>query len=182
MPKLSTNLHLVSKLSYNANYKVIFLPSCCFFQDKDSGLMIGQAKQGEGLYYLRKYEKIPVARWNQLLTCLSESHIPPSTLFGCIITGWDILFLPLLKSCSLLCLKTLILDNFIMMSMSLPNIDVLLFFLLVITDVLLLLNRFIVIFGVHQPFQMFLRHASLFRSLMIAQGLHGSFFLNLNLM
>jgi len=65
VPKLFANLLSVSELSYDVNCKVNFLLPCCLFQDQDSGMMIGCAKEWEGLSHLEKFEKPTVGKWTQ---------------------------------------------------------------------------------------------------------------------
>ena len=52
VPKLSTNLISIHKLTQDLYYTVIFHNNYCIFQDKDSGRMIGRAREKDGLYYL----------------------------------------------------------------------------------------------------------------------------------
>ena len=56
VPKLTCNLLLVSKLSKDSNFRVIFSKSYCFFQEQDSGKMIGSAKLIHGLYFFEEEE------------------------------------------------------------------------------------------------------------------------------
>ncbi|KAL2336894.1 hypothetical protein Fmac_011340 [Flemingia macrophylla] len=51
VPKLSTNLVSIQKLMKNLSCKVFFNDHCVF-QDKDSGRMIGHAREWNDLYYL----------------------------------------------------------------------------------------------------------------------------------
>ena len=51
VPQLACNLLSVSKISKDANYRVIFCATHCLFQDQDSGEMIGCARMIDGLYY-----------------------------------------------------------------------------------------------------------------------------------
>lgn len=70
VPKLSTNLVSIQKLTQDLHCKVIFYNEYCEFQEKDSGRMIGRAKEKDGLYCL----EIPAK------TRLSHSLISESTL------------------------------------------------------------------------------------------------------
>ena len=53
VPNLSCNLLSVSKLSQDSNCSVIFYPTHCEFQDRTMGMMIGNAKIQDGLYYFK---------------------------------------------------------------------------------------------------------------------------------
>lgn len=52
VPKLSTNLFSVQKLTRDLCYRVIFHHNYCVFQNQNSGKMIGHARERDGLYYL----------------------------------------------------------------------------------------------------------------------------------
>ena len=52
IPKLSTNLISVQKLSHDMNCNVLFYPFHCIFHDQDLGKRIGLAKEKNGLYYI----------------------------------------------------------------------------------------------------------------------------------
>lgn len=52
VPRLSTNLVSVKRLTQDLHCHVIFHHSYCVFQDKDSGRTIGHAREKDGLYYL----------------------------------------------------------------------------------------------------------------------------------
>lgn len=52
VPKLSTSLLSIHKLTRDMNCTVLFYPSHCVFQDQGSGKRIGLAKEKGGLYYL----------------------------------------------------------------------------------------------------------------------------------
>ena len=51
VPKLSCNLLFVSRLSKDSNFRVVFCVSLCEFQDLNSGMMIGNARLIDNLYY-----------------------------------------------------------------------------------------------------------------------------------
>ena len=53
VPKLSTSLVSIQKLTQDLCCNVIFHPTYCVPQDQDSGKMIGHAKEQDGLYYLK---------------------------------------------------------------------------------------------------------------------------------
>jgi len=50
VPRLSYNLLSVSRITKDMNCRVIFLPSCCVFQDQASGMMIDSVEARDGLY------------------------------------------------------------------------------------------------------------------------------------
>lgn len=50
VPKLTTNLVSIQKLTRDLNCHVTFYPSYCDFQDQGSGRRIGRAKEKDGLY------------------------------------------------------------------------------------------------------------------------------------
>lgn len=52
VPKLSTNLISIKKLTQDLNCTVIFCSNYCEFQDQTSERTIGRAKERDGLYYL----------------------------------------------------------------------------------------------------------------------------------
>nr|ADN34014.1 reverse transcriptase [Cucumis melo subsp. melo] len=52
VPKLSSNLLSISKITCELHYKATFLPESVCFQDKSSGRMIGTARHSRGLYIL----------------------------------------------------------------------------------------------------------------------------------
>ncbi len=52
VPKLSTNLISIQKLTHDLCCQATFSDTYCIFQDKDSGKRIGRAKEQDGLYYL----------------------------------------------------------------------------------------------------------------------------------
>ena len=59
VPKLSTNLLSIQKLTHDLNCVVIFYPTHCEFQDQNTGKMIGRAKEKAGLYYLETENQVP---------------------------------------------------------------------------------------------------------------------------
>ena len=52
VPRLSTNLVSIHKLTQDLCCNIIFYHNSCVFQDKDSGRMIGHTREQDGLYYL----------------------------------------------------------------------------------------------------------------------------------
>jgi hypothetical protein len=52
VPRLSTNLVFIKKLTQDLYCNVVLHHSYCVFQDEDSGRMIGHAREWDGLYYL----------------------------------------------------------------------------------------------------------------------------------
>lgn len=52
VPKLSMNLVSIQKLTNDLSCNVIFQNDCCIFQNKESGMTIGRARERNGLYYL----------------------------------------------------------------------------------------------------------------------------------
>lgn len=51
VPKFICNLLFVSKLTEDSNCRVTLFGSHCMFQDQSSGMMIGNARMIDGLYY-----------------------------------------------------------------------------------------------------------------------------------
>jgi hypothetical protein len=51
VPKLTTNLVSIQKLSNDVYCYVIFNDTNCIFQDQDSGKTIGRAREHDNLYY-----------------------------------------------------------------------------------------------------------------------------------
>ena len=54
VPNLRCNLRSISKLTRDQNYKVIFTPASCIFQNLTLGKMIGNAEEQEGLFYMKE--------------------------------------------------------------------------------------------------------------------------------
>lgn len=52
VPKMSSNLISIKKLTQDLNCTVIFCSNYCEFPDQTSGRTIGRAKERDGLYYL----------------------------------------------------------------------------------------------------------------------------------
>nr|KYP44168.1 hypothetical protein KK1_034331 [Cajanus cajan]KYP44181.1 hypothetical protein KK1_034344 [Cajanus cajan] len=52
VPELKYNLIFASKLTKDLNCAIIFYPTHCIFQDWSSGMMIGSAKEHNGLYFV----------------------------------------------------------------------------------------------------------------------------------
>lgn len=73
VPKLSTNLISVQKLTKDLPCNVIFHSNHCVFQDKDSGRMIGHAREGNGLYYLKEPNQF-ITEKNYHLVHYYQSH------------------------------------------------------------------------------------------------------------
>ncbi|KAJ9547058.1 hypothetical protein OSB04_019601 [Centaurea solstitialis] len=73
VPKLSTNLVSVRKLTKDLTGSVIFHDSCCEFQDRRLGKKIGLAKEHNGLYYLHTSDQ-PGFNKSALSTVFSLSN------------------------------------------------------------------------------------------------------------
>ena len=58
IPKLACNLLTVSKLSRDSNCRITFFESHCEFQDQNLGMMIGNTRMIEGLYY---FDEVPIS-------------------------------------------------------------------------------------------------------------------------
>lgn len=69
IPKLSTSLISIQKLTKYLSCNVVFCDNACVFQDKDSGKTIWNAREWNGIYYFD----------NQNL--ISSSTFPPTILF-----------------------------------------------------------------------------------------------------
>jgi len=74
VPKLSTNLMSIQKLTKDLNCHVTFYPSYCDFQDQDSGRRIGRAKEKDGLYYLEISTTPSMIKTNLSSSFLSSSN------------------------------------------------------------------------------------------------------------
>ena len=74
VPKLSTNLISIQKLTHDMNCSVFFYPSHCIFQDQVSGKRIGHAKERDGLYYLEEPRTSSVIKNKLPLSLLSSSN------------------------------------------------------------------------------------------------------------
>ena len=55
VPKLSTNLIFIQKLTKDLSCNVIFYNNACTLQNKNSGRMIGHAREWNGLYYIEDH-------------------------------------------------------------------------------------------------------------------------------
>ena len=64
VPKLSTNLVSIQKVTNGISCIIIFYDHCCVFQDKESGRTIGRARERNGLYLLEE-SCVPVLEENQ---------------------------------------------------------------------------------------------------------------------
>ena len=74
VPKLSTNLLSIQKLTHDLNCVVIFYPTHCEFQDQNTGKMIGRAKERAGLYYLETVNQSKSVQDGQSLSYLSTTN------------------------------------------------------------------------------------------------------------
>ena len=74
VPKLSTNLVSIQKLTEDLKCHAIFHPSYCVFQDRGSGRKIGLAKERNGLYYLETSGSSNKVINNLSLSFLSSSN------------------------------------------------------------------------------------------------------------
>ncbi|CAJ2666495.1 unnamed protein product [Trifolium pratense] len=72
IPKLSTSLISIQKLTKNLSCNAIFYDNACVFQDKHSGRTIGNAKELNGLYYLDN-QNLPPNPLNNNNSLFSES-------------------------------------------------------------------------------------------------------------
>jgi len=52
VPKFTTNLLFISRITRDLNYPITFFPSHCVFQDLDSKQMIGSGRAADGIYLL----------------------------------------------------------------------------------------------------------------------------------
>jgi hypothetical protein len=59
IPKLSTSLISIQKLTNDLSCNVIFYNNSCVFQDQQSGRTIGYAREWNGLYYLDNQDSSP---------------------------------------------------------------------------------------------------------------------------
>ncbi|RVW64179.1 hypothetical protein CK203_046335 [Vitis vinifera] len=71
VPRLTTNLISIQKLTQDLHCNVVFYHSHCVFQDEDSGRMIGHARERDGLYYL----KAPISNKSSIPFYLIHSDI-----------------------------------------------------------------------------------------------------------
>ncbi|CAJ2627685.1 unnamed protein product [Trifolium pratense] len=72
IPKLSTSLISIQKLTKNLSCNAIFYDNACVFQDKHSGRTIGNAREWNGLYYLDN-QNLPPNPLNNSNSLFSES-------------------------------------------------------------------------------------------------------------
>ena len=75
VPKLSTNLVSVQKLTQDLLCNVVFYNSYCVFQEKDSGRTIGHARERDGLYYLEEPTRSNVFKSRFPNSLMSESTL-----------------------------------------------------------------------------------------------------------
>lgn len=74
VPKLSTSLLSIHKLTYDINCNVLFYPSHYVFQDRVSWKRIGLAKEKGGLYFLDvSATHLPTVKYVFLGSCFSVS-------------------------------------------------------------------------------------------------------------
>ena len=74
VPKLSTNLVSIQKLTQDLYCIVIFHPTHYVFQDQDLGTMIGHAKEHDGLYYLETSNNQSIIKDKSSLLFLSNCY------------------------------------------------------------------------------------------------------------
>ena len=72
VPKLSTNLISIQKITNDINCDVTFYPTHCVFQDRILGKKIGLAKEKDGLYYLETVSKSTSVKENISLSVISS--------------------------------------------------------------------------------------------------------------
>ena len=77
VPKLSTNLVSIQKLSQDLSYNMVFYSDCCVFQDKGSGRTIRHAKERDSLYYLEMPRQLAESRVLMSATSLSNKEKIP---------------------------------------------------------------------------------------------------------
>ena len=176
VPRLSTNLVSIHKLTQDLCCNVIFYHNSCVFQDKDLGRMIGRAREQDGLYYLETSSPNRLSHSfssESVSTNKEKIWLHHNRLGHPSFRVIEILFPSLFKSLSV--------ENFhcevceLAKHKRIP-------FQLVIKEVLFLFILFTVTFGVHLPFLMFLVQGGLSPSLMTALVLLGFFCSNTNLM
>jgi hypothetical protein len=86
VPKLSTNLVSIQKLTKDLSCSVIFHSNHCVFQDKNSGRTIGHGREGNGLYYLEEPNQLVIAKNLPVCSLMSESLLTSkekNLLFHC---------------------------------------------------------------------------------------------------
>jgi hypothetical protein len=72
VPRLSTNLVSIQKLTQDLRCNVVFHHSYCVFQDEDSGRMIGHARERDGLYYLETPSQTSITKGKLSYSFVSE--------------------------------------------------------------------------------------------------------------
>lgn len=73
IPKLSTSLISIKKLTKDLSCNVVFCDNACVFQDKDSGKTIGNGREWYGLYYFDNQNLISSSNISNNNSFLSES-------------------------------------------------------------------------------------------------------------
>ena len=72
VPRLTTNLISIKKLTQDLHCNVVFYHSHCVFQDEDSGRMIGHARERDGLYYLKTPSQSNITKGKSSHSFVSE--------------------------------------------------------------------------------------------------------------
>ena len=75
IPRLSTNLIFIQKLTLDLSCHVVFHHSYYVFQDKDSGKMIELAREQGGLYYLEEPNQSSTLKGSLSQSFLSKSFL-----------------------------------------------------------------------------------------------------------
>lgn len=73
VPNLTCNLLFISKLTKDMNCVTKFFPTHCKFQDLNSGRMIGNAKESEGLYLLKSDNQLEEQSQSAHFAIVSQS-------------------------------------------------------------------------------------------------------------
>lgn len=141
VPKLSTNLISIHRLTKDLNCNVVFCYFHCVFQEHGTEKMIGRARERDGLYYL----EVPSGQQNKkqfIFAIFSLKMLrPKKTRFGLNISF-------------LICLRVGLQKISIVKFMTYQSTNRRLF-QLAIKDVLFLFLLPVLIFGVHLLFLMF---------------------------
>nr|CAN75638.1 hypothetical protein VITISV_043620 [Vitis vinifera] len=72
VPRLTTNLISIQKLTQDLHCNVVFYHSHCVFQDEDSGRMIGHAREWDRLYYLKAPSQSNITKGKSSHSFVSE--------------------------------------------------------------------------------------------------------------
>ena len=72
VPRLTTNLISIQKLTQDLHCNVVFYHSHCVFQDEDSGRMIRHARERDGLYYLKAPSQSNITKGKSSHSFVSE--------------------------------------------------------------------------------------------------------------